>query len=529
MKEKLRIAVLIESEIVSNWIYQMLSKINSNYCSEIVLLIKSNQCGIKKRKSKFFIYNLYRKLDRKQFRVFPDALEDKSLNSLLNIDIVSQENIEAIKRSSIDILILLSPVLLSKEVVSLVKYGAWSFYVGDIKKNRGAQNLFWDVIDRKGRVNTTLKIQTNDCYKMTTLTTSLTDNLSVNRSANSYYWKAAAIMPRKINELYRVGEITFFNKLKDIKEDLFLNLFNIEHTPTNWQAIIKLLKFNLIRMQNGINGRLYFNQWILLFRLENSKNTLKDLTKFKEIVPPKDRFWADPHVLMKNGKYYIFIEELIYKENKGFISVIEMDENGNYKDPVKVLESDCHMSFPFVFEENDQIYMIPETKEANSIQLYKCIDFPYKWEFKKVLIDNVKAVDTVLFKNEGKYWLFTNMVENEGASFYDELYLFSSKSLISDNWKSHPDNPIVSDVRNARMAGKLFFYNKSLYRPAQNCSNHYGYGMQLNRVETLNESNYSEELFYSIIPDWNQNIIATHSISTSKNLTIIDAQYRRRK
>ena len=178
----------------------------------------------------------------------------------------------------------------------------------------------------------------------------------------------------------------------------------------------------------------YFDQWILLFKLEESETISTNLPCFKKILPPKDRFWADPHVIKKNETYYIFIEELIYAENKGFISVIEMDKKGNHKEPVKILETDYHLSFPFVFEDKGEFYMIPESKQNNNIQLFKCISFPYIWELEIVLIDNIKAVDTIVTHKNGKYWLFTNTIENEGASLYDELFLFSSDTLVSKEW-----------------------------------------------------------------------------------------------
>lgn len=59
---------------------------------------------------------------------------------------------------------------------------------------------------------------------------------------------------------------------------------------------------------------------------------------FKEIIPPKDRFWADPHVIQADGHYYVFVEEYIYRTRRAHISVIEMDEQGNCQEPIRVLE-----------------------------------------------------------------------------------------------------------------------------------------------------------------------------------------------
>ena len=81
--------------------------------------------------------------------------------------------------------------------------------------------------------------------------------------------------------------------------------------------------------------------------------------RFKKIIPPKDRFWADPHVFFKDDIYYIFIEEYIYKKKKAHISLIEMQQSGKYSDPVKVLEEPFHLSYPHVFEYNGTLIHDP--------------------------------------------------------------------------------------------------------------------------------------------------------------------------
>ena len=52
--------------------------------------------------------------------------------------------------------------------------------------------------------------------------------------------------------------------------------------------------------------------------------------KFREMIPPKDRFWADPFVIFKDQKHHIFFEEFLNSKNKGHLSVISIDANGNH-------------------------------------------------------------------------------------------------------------------------------------------------------------------------------------------------------
>ncbi len=204
-----------------------------------------------------------------------------------------------------------------------------------------------------------------------------------------------------------------------------------------------------------------------------------------------------------------------------------MDNKGNFDKPQKVLERTHHLSYPFIFEWNNEYYMIPDSSECRAIELYKCAEFPNTWKFYGKLIDNIIAVDTIMFCYQKKWWLFTNVKENEGASTWDELFLFYSDDPLSKDWYAHPKNPIVSDVRNARAAGKIFEHNGNIYRPSQNCSKGYGYGFKINKILVLNENEYQEEEIDSIEPHWDKNIKRVHTFNSTKRLTVIDGKLRR--
>jgi len=107
--------------------------------------------------------------------------------------------------------------------------------------------------------------------------------------------------------------------------------------------------------------------------------------------------------------------------------------------------------------------MLPETASHRTIEVYRCLEFPNRWVFDRTLMDQVSALDTTLFPYQGRWWMFTNLKENEGASSWDELFLFSADQPLSVHWEPHPGNPIVSDVRRARSAGAIFEAGCVLY------------------------------------------------------------------
>jgi len=144
-------------------------------------------------------------------------------------------------------------------------------------------------------------------------------------------------------------------------------------------------------------------------------------------------------------------------------------------------------------------------------------------------MENVSLLDATLLQHEGKWWLFANGGEQSGASSWDELFLFSADNFNSKNWKPHPQNPIVSDCKRARPAGAILKKGNNIYRPSQNSSQTYGYGFNLNSIEILNEFEYKETCVSQVTPDWDKNIIATHTFNHINQLSIIDAQIKRKK
>jgi hypothetical protein len=68
-----------------------------------------------------------------------------------------------------------------------------------------------------------------------------------------------------------------------------------------------------------------------------------------------------------------------------------------------------------------------------------------------------------------------------------------------------------------------------LYRPAQDSSRHYGYAISINRIARLDRDQFAEEEVSKILPRWKKNVIATHTLNSADELTVIDCLVRRSK
>ena len=111
----------------------------------------------------------------------------------------------------------------------------------------------------------------------------------------------------------------------------------------------------------------------------------------------------------------------------------------------------------------------------------------------------------------------------------EELSIFYTKDILNDDWIAHPKNPIISGKKGSRSAGKIFEDNGKILRPAQDGRKRYGYGMIFYEILTLNENEYKEKVDHEIYPNWDKNIIGTHTYVKENKLTIMDLRIKKYK
>jgi hypothetical protein len=249
--------------------------------------------------------------------------------------------------------------------------------------------------------------------------------------------------------------------------------------------------------------------------------------KLRYLVPPIDRFWADPFPVEHAGRTFVFVEELLYRTQRGRIAAIEVFEEREPGEPTPLLERPYHLSYPFTFEWEGSFYMIPETAANRTVELYRCERFPDRWRLEKELLSEVNAFDATLCQHRGKWWMFVN-VAAPGVDACDELHLYSSTSPFGP-WREHRANPVVSDVRCARPAGPLFRRGGQLFRPSQDDSVVYGRRVLINRVDVLNDQEYRETAVEGLEPRWRPDVERVHTLARAERLVTVDCMVKRRK
>ncbi len=262
------------------------------------------------------------------------------------------------------------------------------------------------------------------------------------------------------------------------------------------------------------------DQWQIAYCFNDEGEVGCRFERLRYLVPPKDRFWADPFAVEHQGRCFIFFEELPYRTQKGRIMAVEVFEDAEPGEAKVVLERPYHLSYPFVFAWDGSLYMLPETAGNGTVEIYRCEAFPFRWRLHQVLLENISGFDATLWRKNDLWWMFVNIAE-PGADSSDELHLYRSKTPLGP-WTAHRNNPVISDVRRARSAGPLFTRNGKLYRPSQDCSLAYGHSVLINRVDALNDDDYRETAVHRIAPGWRKDILRVHTFGGSKRLRVVD-------
>jgi hypothetical protein len=184
-----------------------------------------------------------------------------------------------------------------------------------------------------------------------------------------------------------------------------------------------------------------------------------------------------------------------------------------------------HLSFPQVMRWEGEWYLTLESSALKRISLYRATDFPLGWTRVEDLVCNRVCVDPVLHFHDGLWYLFAAVAENRNST-WDELFLFVGEQ-ITGPFRPHPANPVISDVRRARCAGRLFHHGDKLIRPAQDCASGYGSAVVFNEVLELGPERYSERPISRLAPDWSRSLVACHTYSAAGGVELLDARGRR--
>jgi len=278
------------------------------------------------------------------------------------------------------------------------------------------------------------------------------------------------------------------------------------------------------------NHRFFIKQWMLGF----AKGDIRDIIRRRSF--DLDIKWmdikdhrisdADPFVLdRKNGKIDLLIEYYDVNERCGKLAAVSADENFCLGERKIVLDTQSHLSYPFIFRENEKVYIFPESSAAGYLSCYEYDPEKQTMQFVKHIKEK-PLLDSVIFRYKGVYWIITSLRQKGDGGLY-ELHIYYADSLLGE-YTPHPGNPVKSGLNGIRGAGGLIEVDGELYLPTQNCEEDYGKEIAINRITRLSEQEFDWEHHMTISIDpkrrSNKNMRKIHTLNTVDDLIVVDGQ-----
>ena len=251
-------------------------------------------------------------------------------------------------------------------------------------------------------------------------------------------------------------------------------------------------------------------------------------------VPNNWRYWrADPFLFRHDCREYLFVEMYDRWQEKGVIGVarIRGEKCGRFR---VCLELPWHLSYPCVFEDESGIHLVPESSSSGELWMYRCRQFPMKWEKERCIAKETVADATPLATEQGRFWFATKST-SKGMLDNDNLAVCQEGKLPGDF------EYVIREDTAARPAGHFIQTESGLLRPSQNCTDTYGGNLEFRRVEGVSQS-YAEEKILEIVapgmkaandcievsctPSIGTGYAGIHTYNINEEYEVIDLKYR---
>lgn len=494
-----RVGLLVDGYMQPGWMHELVDWLEQSREFDIAALLVMNEAmGVKPRLA---VKAMFGTLSRLESRLLSDKqrgmlactdIRDKLPREAVVVPLLQNNDAgdaqEEVASQGLDLVIVLgTPPAVREQMKGWAPLGVWHLTYSDIAMgaSNGRYAGFWEVYQRQD--HTTVKL-----WRLGARVDS--DELLDQRSFNTeVFWL------KNQARAFSLGNFMIFDALQalvrarpgTVSRAMQIMSGQRRADPAEWNSAAYLARQAWLMSDLVVRRVMKRNvRWrIGMFPSFRQQAVISEAIVLQ---PPKGRFFADPFVYTRDKQPYIFFEDYDFNSRKGTISVATYSD-GAFRLLGTALNLPYHLSFPYIFEYEGVTYMVPETCGNRSIELWKCTEFPLRWELEINLMKNISAVDTIIFKHGEYWWLLTNIDRTDGQSHCDELFAFFSNSPLSTDWTPHACNPIVRNPMRARNAGIVVSPGGELFRCAQYqgfC--HYGKGVSLNRIEELSPTTYVE-------------------------------------
>lgn len=508
----LRVGVVLDRDQPSPWVDALLTFLRQIPGIDIHLLTVAVRNPSELKRPAWLMDRLY-SASRARFDPFGDVALDGAVS-------VALESVDAIRAAGCGVIIWLARCQeVGVKLSNLAKHGVFTVRLGD--RNRTIP--FWDEV-ANGSVTSTATIFWHD--------SSFAQGRAVREAETStvpgLFFTMNAEQPL-VATIRMLAALCLEVQWRDTQFEELVRGLPAQSlagaVPPECSSNFEAARFVAMKLMRSVHLRWATRgktpRWFIAMR-PNSGESITDsarlnLTGFTEAPLPRGvEAMADPFLWEAAGSQYLLFEEVAAGRSRGRLGCVEVLKDGSCSEMKIILDRPYHLSYPCVVPLGGDLFLLPETAEANRVDLYRFTRFPWEVELVSSPIEGVALVDTTPVFIDGHWYFFTTTMEP-----FMETVLFSATRL-EGPWSLHPCNPVSTSVRNCRSAGQLFWKGGRMFRPTQDCSVRYGYGIAVNEVTKLTPSEFEEHPVSYLPPSWSPGLLGTHTWNESSRFQVLD-------
>jgi hypothetical protein len=550
----LRVGLLLDGPVLPRWAAEVVQHVHDSNFAHVALVVYNasegataaapNTPGVFRTlwrtlrdpaRRRQLLYSVYQRWDRRHASEAPDPLEPVDCAPLLEgieaIEVTPitsrfvhrfpDDALARVRGANLDVLVRFGFNILRGGILEAARCGVWSYHHGDNETYRGGPAYFWEIYERNPMSGVVLQVLTDELDAGVILCKgqfATSNSVSHARNRVAPYWGASTFVIQMLKQVHERGWDAV--RAAATPSGDYRGRKKIYRAPTNGEMTGWVVPRLAAAAARRARPRRTVPHWRLAVRSSPpdvlARGSTASLDGFRWLDAPAGRYYADPFLTEAAGARWLFFEDYDYASRRGALSCAEIDVRGAIGPSVPVLERPYHLSYPCVFSHGGEWFMIPETCDNGTVELYRARQFPGDWRLEAELFRG-RAVDTTVWIDRGRVWFFVTLVEPRGNG--TQLWLFSADSL-TGAWQPHPANPISTDVRTSRGAGAIFRSNGRLVRPSQDCSATYGHSFTLNEIVALDEERYEERPAVTVGPL--PGFLGTHTYGRLDGLEVID-------
>ena len=232
----LRIGVMLDGPHTPRWVMRVIEEINATPFLQLSLVVfdathdtaaapaRSWRGWLARQKAAlpYRLWEWYQAADYRRFRderhdpfastdVAPAIAGVETLNVTPQrtrfVDRFADADVERVKAANLDVMLRFGFRIIKGGILGAARFGVWSLHHDDNRSYRGGPALFWEMYEGNVLSGTVLQVLTEqlDGGRVIYRSIAATQFASLYKNRQEIYWKSAALVTRRLGDLWREG------------------------------------------------------------------------------------------------------------------------------------------------------------------------------------------------------------------------------------------------------------------------------------------------------------------------------------